>query len=262
MKIKLICILFLSLGIIYSANAQKDKKVKAGKQSAQVSTEQGPKLANRIDSVSYSIGIVLGGNMIKSGLADINPNILATAIVELQNKQKPLFDDAKCNEIINSYITEQRSAKGDKNLKEGNAFLEKNKLEQGVVTLPSGLQYKILKEGTGAKPILTDKVTVTYHGTLISGKVFDSSVERGDSIHFVLSNVIEGWKEGLQLMNVGSKWKLFVPSKLGYGENQQQGSPIEPNSVLIFEVELIAIEKAEAGQFQPQINLQDEKINK
>lgn len=133
-----------------------------------------------------------------------------------------------------------KSDKAEKNLKEGIEFLEQNKLKPGVVTLESGLQYEIIVTGDGQKPRATDTVTCHYHGSLINGTVFDSSVQRGQSASFPLNRVISGWTEALQLMPVGSKWKLFLPPNLAYGE-QQAGSHIGPNSTLIFEVELLGI---------------------
>lgn len=133
-----------------------------------------------------------------------------------------------------------KSDKAEKNLKEGIEFLEKNKLRPGVVALESGLQYEIMVAGDGQKPRATDTVTCHYHGSLINGTVFDSSVQRGQSASFPLNRVISGWTEALQLMPVGSKWKLFLPPNLAYGE-QQAGSHIGPNSTLIFEVELLGI---------------------
>lgn len=133
-----------------------------------------------------------------------------------------------------------KSDKAEKNLKEGIEFLEQNKLKPGVVTLESGLQYEIMVIGDGQKPRAADTVTCHYHGSLINGTVFDSSVQRGQSASFPLNRVISGWTEALQLMPVGSKWKLFLPPNLAYGE-QQAGSHIGPNSTLIFEVELLGI---------------------
>ena len=135
-------------------------------------------------------------------------------------------------------LFQMKSAKAEANLKEGNEFMVKNKLKSGVTTLASGLQYEILQEGSGDKPKATDTVTCHYHGTLINGTVFDSSVQRGQSASFPLNRVISGWTEALQLMSVGSKWRLFLPPDLAYGE-QQAGSHIGPNSTLIFEVELM-----------------------
>ena len=137
-------------------------------------------------------------------------------------------------------LFQMKSAKAEANLKEGNEFLEKNKLRPEVTTLSSGLQYEILKKGSGVKPTARQTVTCHYHGMLINGTVFDSSVNRGQTASFPLNQVISGWTEALQLMPVGSKWRLFLPPQLAYG-NQQVGSHIGPNSTLIFDVELIGI---------------------
>ncbi|QHT66124.1 FKBP-type peptidyl-prolyl cis-trans isomerase [Rhodocytophaga rosea] len=125
-------------------------------------------------------------------------------------------------------------------IKEGEDFLKENSKEEGVVTLPSGLQYIVLKEGFGPKPTLTENVTVHYHGTLIDGTVFDSSVEKGEPLTFTVNQVVKGWQEALQLMPMGAKWKIFIPSQLGYGA-RARGDKIKPNSVLIFEMELLSI---------------------
>lgn len=141
---------------------------------------------------------------------------------------------------ISDILGLRNKEKAENNLKAGEAFLEENKSKEGVVTLPSGLQYLVLTEGTGAKPTAANRVTCHYHGTLIDGRIFDSSVQRGQPATFPLNQVIAGWTEGLQLMGVGSKYRFFIPSGLGYG-NRQVGSDIGPNSVLIFDVELLGI---------------------
>ncbi len=133
-----------------------------------------------------------------------------------------------------------KNEKAAANLKAGQEFLEANKSKKGVTSLPSGLQYEVITEGTGAKPLATNKVTCHYHGTLIDGTVFDSSVKRGQPAAFPLNMVIKGWTEGLQLMSVGSKWRFFIPPHLGYGD-RQVSAEIGPNSTLIFEVELLGI---------------------
>ncbi len=133
-----------------------------------------------------------------------------------------------------------KNEKAEANLKVGKDFLETNKQKAGVVSLPSGLQYEVITEGTGAKPLATNKVTCHYHGTLIDGTLFDSSVKRGQPATFPLNMVIKGWTEGLQLMSVGSKWRFFIPPQLAYGD-RQTGATIGPNSTLIFEVELLGI---------------------
>ncbi|MDR1173024.1 MAG: FKBP-type peptidyl-prolyl cis-trans isomerase, partial [Bacteroidales bacterium] len=134
-----------------------------------------------------------------------------------------------------------------KNLKEGQDFLEENKKKQGVVTLPSGVQYEIVKEGTGAKPTEGDQVNVVYHGTLVDGTMFDSSRERGDTATFNVNGVVPGFKEALTLMNEGSSWKVYIPSELGYGE-RGAGGQIKPNSVIIFEIDLIKVNKQEPAE--------------
>lgn len=209
------------------------------------------KLETRQDSISYCFGVLIGKNLLQTGIDKVNSNLLAVGVDEVINKKTTIIDETKANEIIGKFVNEQRKSKGDKKLSEGKAFLDKNKAEPGVITTASGLQYKILKEGNGEKPASDSKVTVHYHGTLLDGKVFDSSVDRGQPIQLTVNGVIEGWKEALQLMPVGSKWKLFIPSSLGYGDQAMQGSPIEPNSVLIFEVELISIDKETVQPEQP-----------
>ncbi|OGP57772.1 MAG: hypothetical protein A2V65_06400 [Deltaproteobacteria bacterium RBG_13_49_15] len=138
---------------------------------------------------------------------------------------------------------EKMKALGEKNKKEGEKFLAENKNQKGVKTLPSGLQYKVIQEGTGVSPKETDKATVHYRGTLIDGAEFDSSYKRGTPVTFPVNGVIKGWTEALKLMKAGSKWKLFIPSSLAYGETGTPGGPIGPNAVLVFEVELISIGK-------------------
>jgi FKBP-type peptidyl-prolyl cis-trans isomerase FklB len=212
----------------------------------------GIKLESKADTISYCLGVLFGGSLSQNGFTEIKTSMMANGIDDVLAKKNPLFDATKANEIVGKYAMDLRKAKAEQNLKEGQAFLEKNKTEPGVVTLPSGLQYKILKEGNGPKPDSVSKVTVNYHGTLIDGKVFDSSVERGKPIQLTVDGVIEGWKEALPMMPVGSKWRLFIPSSLAYGDNPRPGGPIEPNMVLIFDVELISIDK-DLPDAQPQM---------
>ncbi|WP_118951270.1 FKBP-type peptidyl-prolyl cis-trans isomerase [Taibaiella helva] len=141
---------------------------------------------------------------------------------------------------IADILASKNKEKAEANLKAGEAFLEENKSKEGVVTLPSGLQYLVLKEGEGPKPGASNRVTCHYHGTLIDGRIFDSSVQRGQPATFPLNQVIAGWTEGVQLMSLGSKYRFFIPAALGYGA-RQMGSDIGPNSVLVFDVELLGI---------------------
>jgi len=191
--------------------------------------------------VSYSLGISIAKNLKKEKIDSINIAALAKGLEDHYNDNDLLVDELRAEEILDDYFKKRVENKLKRNLEEGVAFLEKNKTKPGVVTLASGLQYQVIQEGTGAQPTLNDKVTTHYHGTLIDGTVFDSSVERDRPATFGVTGVIDGWTEALQLMKEGSKWKLFIPSHLAYGENSP-GGVIEPNMVLIFEVELLAIQ--------------------
>ena len=207
-------------------------------------TKTAPK--TKKEKVSYSIGVNIGKNMKMQGL-DIDQGYLTQGIKDGLNNSKTAMSDKDMDETMKSFQQEmstkmqaKQKIEGDKNKKEGEAFLEANKKKDGVITLPSGLQYKILKEGSGAKPTATQTVKCNYRGTLIDGKEFDSSYKRGEPTEFPVGQVIKGWTEALQLMPVGSKWQLYIPSNLAYGENGG-GSMIGPNAVLIFDIELISI---------------------
>jgi FKBP-type peptidyl-prolyl cis-trans isomerase FklB len=159
---------------------------------------------------------------------------------EVINGKEPKINNDQALMIIQNYFAKKQSAMSEEKIDEGRIFLEENKKKEGVTTLESGLQYTVITKGTGPKPKLEDNVTTHYHGTLIDGTVFDSSVDRGEPASFPVGGVIKGWTEALQLMNVGSKWKLFVPYDLAYGE-RGAGQQIGPYSTLIFEVELLSI---------------------
>lgn len=193
-----------------------------------------------MDKISYALGLSIGNNFLTSGIDKLDINDFAKALEDVLKGNKPAMDYDEAKSIINDYFTKLQSEKFDNNLKAGQEFLDINKKRPGVVTLPSGLQYEIVKEGTGPKPKATEQVKCHYHGTLINGTVFDSSVERGTPATFGVNQVIQGWVEALQLMPVGSKWKLFIPSELAYGQSGA-GQSIEPNSTLIFEVEVLDI---------------------
>ena len=198
------------------------------------------KITNDVDSVSYSLGVNIGEN-IKAQFPDIDLKNFELAIKDvLDNKKEPKISGADAQKIIQDFFKKQQEKASESIIDEGEKFLEDNKKRKGVITLESGLQYEILKSGEGAKPSLEDQVTTHYHGTLIDGTVFDSSVERGQPATFPVGGVIKGWTEALQLMAVGSKWKLFVPYSLAYGE-RGAGPQIGPYTTLIFEVELIKI---------------------
>lgn len=207
---------------------------------AQVSA---PKLKNNIDSLSYALGILFGHNIQSGGFETINTEVFAQTIHQILHNETLQMTSEQANELVNIQYRKILQHKYEKNLEDGKKFLEINKNAPGVVTLPGGLQYKIVKKGTGSKPTSTDKVTVHYQGALIDGTVFESTIERNQPIELTVSHVIPGWIEALQLMPVGSRWILYVPSELAYGENPRPGGPIEPNSALIFEIELLSINR-------------------
>ena len=201
----------------------------------------GQNLKNSVDSLSYALGVLMGKSIEAGGFQTINAEIFGQTARKVVHNEALYMTPEQANIIVNTQYQKILQFKYEKNLNDGRAFLNNNKNAPGVVTLPSGLQYKVVKQGAGAKPTATDKVTVHYHGTLINGTVFDSSVERQQPMEFTVNQVISGWIEALQLMPVGSKWILYIPSELAYGENPRPGGPIEPNSALIFDVELLSI---------------------
>jgi len=205
-------------------------------------------LKTQRDKVSYSMGLDIG-RMLKMQGVDVDLELVTRGLKDAYTGNQPLLTDEEMQEVLTNFKKEfiakqQELAKqqGEKNKKEGEMFLETNKKKEGVQTLPSGLQYKVLKAGAGKKPTATDTVTVHYRGTLIDGKEFDSSYRRGKPATFPVNGVIPGWTEALQLMEEGAKWELFIPSNLAYGE-RSAGGDIGPNATLIFEVELISIEQ-------------------
>ena len=201
-------------------------------------------LKTQADSVSYAIGVSVGTNLKTAGLEGLNTEMVAKAMSASLKGETMLMDAAKANQIINDYMSAAQSKKGEASKTKGAAFLAENKKKKDVTTLPDGLQYEIIKQGTGVKPTTTDKVKVHYHGTLMDGTVFDSSVQRGEPATFGVTQVIKGWTEILQLMPVGSKYKIYLPYDLAYGD-KGAGGQIGPYETLIFEVELIDIVKEE-----------------
>jgi len=195
-----------------------------------------------MEKVSYALGLSLGNNLLGSGVATLNYAQLAKGIQDVMEHNKPEMSYEEAQAVINEFFQSLQAKMGDKAESEGKAFLEENSKRAEIVTLESGLQYEVLSKGEGAIPQAADTVKVHYHGTLIDGKVFDSSVKRGEPATFGVTQVISGWVEALQLMPVGSKWKLYIPSELAYGA-QGAGQSIAPYSALIFEVELLDIVK-------------------
>jgi FKBP-type peptidyl-prolyl cis-trans isomerase FklB len=198
------------------------------------------------EKVSYSIGVNIGKNMKVQEIA-VDQGLLIQGLKDGLNDTKTVMSDKDMEATMNAFQKEmmtkmqaKQKTDGDKNKKEGEAFLAANKKKDGVITLPSGLQYKVLTMGTGPKPTASQTVSCNYRGTLIDGKEFDSSTRYGKPAEFPVGQVIKGWVEALQLMPVGSKWQLFIPSDLAYGANGQ-GQTIGPNAVLIFDIELLSI---------------------
>ena len=195
------------------------------------------------DSVSYYYGYFTGKQVAEQGLDGINTDALAKGWRDALNGVEVKETMEEVNMFMQRYFMNLQARIGEKALKEGQDFLEANKKKQGVVTLPSGLQYKIIKEGTGNKPTEADMVDVVYHGTLIDGTVFDSAKDRGDTATFPVNGVVPGFSEALTLMNEGAIWEVYIPSELGYGENVRPGGPIPANSTLIFEIDMVKVVK-------------------
>jgi len=221
--------------------ASKAKTATAAKSAAPVT------LKTQKDKVSYALGMSIGLNVHRQAV-DIDPNLVARGLKDALSGAKTLMTEDEARTAITEQQAEIRKRQqekmqqaGEENRKQGVEFLAANKAKEGVVTLPSGLQYKILTGGTGPKPASTDTVVCNYRGTLIDGTEFDSSYKRGEATTFPVSGVIKGWTEALQLMAVGSKWQLFIPPDLAYGE-RGMAPGIGPNATLIFEVELLSIQ--------------------
>lgn len=208
----------------------------------------GGELKDQKEKVSYSLGLNFGRSL-KAESVEVDTQKFLRGLQDGLTEAQALLTDEQIAEVLQAFQQEvmaKAEAKmkdlGAKNQKEGAAFLTANKKKQGVVALPSGLQYKVIKAGQGEKPAATDTVKTNYRGTLLDGTEFDSSYKRGEPATFPVNRVIKGWQEALQLMPVGSKWQLFVPAELAYGD-QGMGPDIAPHSTLVFEVELLGIEK-------------------
>jgi len=205
-------------------------------------------LNNQLDSLSYSFGYLQGGSLFNEGIEDIDIKNYVAGLNTAFNDEESAIDEGAMQELIQAFFAEiqtqqmeRQAEEADVNIAQGNAFLEENAMNSDVIQTESGLQYRVLEEGSGPRPSATDEVEVHYEGSLLSDEVFDSSYERDEPIVFPLNRVIPGWTEGVQLMNVGSKYQFFIPSELAYGNNPPPGSIIPPGAVLIFEVELLGI---------------------
>jgi FKBP-type peptidyl-prolyl cis-trans isomerase FklB len=251
MKIQLLAV--LGLGLMAGSGQAQDPKPAS---PTAEKTDYSKIFKNETEKISYAIGMN-AGNSIRSSLKNVDINVdvdaLTKGVKDSAGGGPTLINEEQAREILMAFQsemrtkqTEKRKEQGEKNKKEGEEFLAKNKSEPGVTTLPSGLQYTVITEGKGDMAKATDTVTVNYRGTLIDGAEFDSSYKRGQPATFRVTGVIKGWTEALQLMKTGSKWKLFIPADLAYGE-RGSGQQIGPNAVLIFEVELLSIQSTQAG---------------
>jgi FKBP-type peptidyl-prolyl cis-trans isomerase FklB len=233
MKIKNLLLIIAGAAILVSCEKKETTKVE---------------LKTQLDSVTYAIGVDVATSLKRQGFEEINGDIFKAGLIENLNEEELLVSLEDVQLILRKYFTKLQEEQAKKmelkkveNLEEGQKFLKKNKKKKGVVETASGLQYEILQEGTGKTPSATDMVKCHYHGTLLDGTVFDSSVERDKPAEFQLNRVIKGWTEGLQLMKEGAKYKFYIPTELAYGENVRPGGKVGPNMALTFEVELIEV---------------------
>jgi FKBP-type peptidyl-prolyl cis-trans isomerase FklB len=251
MKFKFIAILTCFVSITAIAQNKTKSQVKpTTKPKLTVSLTKVPtqEFTNQVDSVSYAVGVLVAQNF-KSQKVILNPAMVAKGFAAATQGATLKMTEQECQNAVQNYMMKNQEAQALEQSKQflpnkeaGEKFLAENKMKDSVFVTESGLQYKIIKLGTGPKPLITDKVKTHYHGTLINGEIFDSSVDRGEPITFPVNGVIQGWVEALQLMPAGSKFKLFVPQNLAYGV-RGGGQAIKPYSALIFEVELLEIEK-------------------
>ncbi len=198
------------------------------------------KFNGELEEFSYALGLSISSNLIQSGVKTIEPGNFMLALEDIFTGQEPKLTPDEANKILQDFMEKQQSGQGKDNLEQGLQFLAENREKKGIVETASGLQYQVLVEGDGEKPSPADEVKCHYHGTLIDGTVFDSSVQRGEPATFPVNGVIQGWVEALQMMTTGSKWRLFVPSDLAYGD-RGAGGAIGPHATLIFDVELLEI---------------------
>jgi FKBP-type peptidyl-prolyl cis-trans isomerase FklB len=194
----------------------------------------------QVEKFSYALGLSMASNLLQSQIKTVEFDAMFAAIRDVMEGRKPTISPLEANKVIEEYFNTQQARLGVINEREGEEFLARNKKEEGIVELKSGLQYKVVKQGNGHKPKLSDKVKCHYHGTLINGTIFDSSLNSSEPAVFPVNGVIKGWIEALQLMSIGSKWQLYIPPHLAYGDHGT-GASIGPKSTLIFDVELIEI---------------------
>ena len=240
--------LFASISCLSFATFAQTKPKTKPKLTISVTKVPVKQFNSAIDSVSYAVGVLVAQNF-KSQKVTLNPEMVAKGFASVTTGGTLLISEQECQSVMNNFMMKNQQSQAaeqanqyEPNRLAGEKFLAENKKKDSVITTASGLQYKVIKMGDGPKPLASDKVKTHYHGTLIDGTVFDSSVQRGEPVSFPVSGVIPGWVEALQLMPVGSKFKLFIPQDLAYGI-RGGGQTIKPYSALVFEVELLAIEK-------------------
>jgi FKBP-type peptidyl-prolyl cis-trans isomerase FklB len=231
------CLIVMS---VYAARRGSKEEVDVLRSAGEAATDKAVLLKTELDKVSYVIGTQIAQNLQKQDI-EVNIESLVWGLKDALAGRKLAFSQGESQQIMTSFQRRVIAKQAAKNLAEGMAFLERNKAQEGVKVLPSGLQYKVIKEGTGKTPTADDKVKTHYRGTLINGTEFDSSYKRNKPAEFPVKGVIKGWTEALQLMKEGSKWQLCIPPNLAYGERGRPGIP--PNSTLIFEVELLEVVK-------------------
>lgn len=193
-----------------------------------------------MEKVSYALGLSIGNNLMGSGIKDLNTDEFIKAVKDVLAGNKPEMSYEEAKQVLDTFFQDLANKINEQNIKAGKDFLEKNKAQEGVVELASGLQYQILTSGSGKSPSVTNRVKCHYTGMLLDGTVFDSSVQRGEPAEFGVNQVIAGWTEALQLMKEGDKWRLFIPSDMAYGA-RGAGNSIPPHATLIFDVELIEV---------------------
>ncbi len=215
-------------------------------QACNSSSFKSEKADDKADSASYMIGISVGYSLKMQDVPDVNAKLIAKGIMEVLGSDSAVSMQ-EANMFLNAYFTELREQKATQNLETGRQFLAENKNNPGVIETASGLQYKVIQEGTGKSPVETDRVKCHYRGKLISGEEFDSSYERGTPAEFSIKGVIRGWTEGLQIMKEGGKYELYIPSDLAYGQ-RGGGQKIGPNETLIFEIELLEVITPEGNE--------------
>lgn len=248
MKIRYI---LLTVGLITTPLITLASTTETPEETVAQPQEQPAALSSQQDKLSYSFGQNIG-NSLKQQKIELNLDLLMKGVQDAIADKKSLLTPEEMANVLKEFqkerfakLAEERKVAAETNLKEGETFLTANKAKEGIITLPSGLQYKVITQGTGKTPKATDQVTTHYRGTLVDGTEFDSSYKRGKPATFAVNQVIPGWTEALQLMKEGDKWQLFVPAKLGYGDRGVPGGKIGPNATLIFDIELISVNSVE-----------------